>query len=133
MNIDQQISACCNETTRLSNPDAGLGQTVYYICNNCGEPCDLAMTKQTNVITQASPDLIQIVGKHSKLWNYSKLETLEKLVAFESSMREQERKLLFEKACFVFQKTQRGGYMPNFHLFRSELEHYFELSQESKL
>ena len=36
--------------------------------------------KQMEVISKAPYDLIKIVGKHSTFWNYSKMETVEKLI-----------------------------------------------------
>jgi hypothetical protein len=35
--------------------------------------------EQLRVLSKCSPELLKITGKHSKFWNYSKLETMEKL------------------------------------------------------
>lgn len=48
------------------------------------------------VLSKAIPELLKITGKHSTLWNYSKLETIEKLSDLLSQVRqeavEEERK-----------------------------------------
>lgn len=36
----KKTSNCCNAPIRLSNPEARRGQTVYWICTKCENPCD---------------------------------------------------------------------------------------------
>jgi len=77
-----------------------------------------------------SGDLVCLIGyidENGDIQRFSQktLETeIEKAVAAD-------RRLLFSKAEFVFHKTQRGRYMPDVHLFRQELKHYFEIDSLS--
>lgn len=36
----KKTSDCCDAPIRLSNPNARRGQTVYWICTKCENPCD---------------------------------------------------------------------------------------------
>lgn len=43
--------------------------------------------EQIRILSKCSPELLLIVGKHSTLWNYSKLETVEKIADLLASER----------------------------------------------
>jgi len=59
------------------------------------------------VLSKAIPELLKITGKHSTLWNYSKLETIEKLSDLLSQVRqeavEEERKSI-KKHIYLMRK-----------------------------
>lgn len=46
-------------------------------------------TEQLRILYRLSPELLKIVGKHSTLWNYSKLETIEKIQDLLHKQREE--------------------------------------------
>ena len=35
------LSKCCGAEVRLNRENPKRGDTVYYICNECDEPCDI--------------------------------------------------------------------------------------------
>ena len=36
-----EISNCCNAYVKLNKPDAKRGETIFYICEKCGNSCDI--------------------------------------------------------------------------------------------
>lgn len=48
------------------------------------------------VLSKCSPELLKITGKHSTLWSYSKLETMEKLADLLASSQKDKEKAVEE-------------------------------------
>lgn len=65
--------------------------------------------EQLRVLSKCSPELREIIGRHSRLWNYSKLETVDKISELISLAKQEGRKQGIDFCAIDFELGKKEG------------------------